>query len=179
MKEVIIIGAGLAGSEAALQLAKKGIKVKLYEMKPKFTPAHKNPNLAELVCSNSLKSNELATSGGLLKEELRRLDSLLIKIADDTKVPAGGSLSVDRELFSEKVTNFISNMDNIEIIREEVSSIDYTLPTIIASGPLTSDALASEVMKLVGREGLYFFDAIAPIVNYDSIDFNLWLYRFD
>ena len=172
-KEVKIIGGGLAGCECAYQLAKRGIKVKLYEMKPKFTPAHKNPNLAELVCSNSLKSNELATAGGLLKEELRMLDSLLIKIADDTKVPAGGSLSVDRELFSEKVTSFISSMDNIEIIREEVSSIDISTPTVIASGPLTSDTLSTEIMKLVGREGLYFFDAIAPIIAYDSINFDI------
>jgi len=172
-KTVNIIGGGLAGCECAYQLAKRGIKVNIYEMKPKFTPAHKNPNLGELVCSNSLKSNDILTSGGLLKEELRKLDSLLIKIADQTKVPAGSSLSVDREKFSELITQTLENMDNISIIREEITKIDMSQPTVIASGPLTSDALSNEISKLIGKDGLYFFDAIAPIVEYDSIDFNI------
>lgn len=172
-KIVKIIGGGLAGCECAYQLAKRGVKVKLYDMKPKFTPAHHNENLAELVCSNSLKSNEITTAGGLLKEELRQLDSLLIKVADETRVPAGASLSVDREKFSARGTEILCNMPNIEIIRQEVCEIDTNIPTIIASGPLTSDALSTQIMKLVGSEELYFFDAIAPIVSYDSINFDI------
>lgn len=172
-KYVKIIGGGLAGCEAAYQLAKRGVQVKLYDMKPKFTPAHKNVNLGELVCSNSLKSNEITTAGGLLKEELRLLDSLLIKIADETRVPAGSSLSVDRELFAKKITQTLEDMSNVEIIREEILDIDTTIPTIIASGPLTSDGLATQIKKLVGSEELYFFDAIAPIVAYDSINFDI------
>ena len=172
-KIVNIIGGGLAGSECAYQLAKRGIHVKLYEMKPKFTDAHKNINLAELVCSNSLKNNEITTAGGLLKEELRKLDSLLIRVADKNRVPAGSSLSVDREKFSQEVTDILSNMENIEIIREEVTDIDVDIPTVIASGPLTSDALSKNIMKLVGEEELYFFDAIAPIVSFDSINFDI------
>ena len=172
-KIVNIIGGGLAGSECAYQLAKRGIKVRLYEMKPKFTDAHKNKNLAELVCSNSLKNNEITTAGGLLKEELRLLDSLLIKVADRNRVPAGSSLSVDREKFSQEITDILSKMDNIEIIREEITDIDVSVPTVIASGPLTSDALAKKIMQLVGEKELYFFDAIAPIVAYDSINFDI------
>lgn len=172
-KYVKIIGGGLAGCEAAYQLAKRGVQVKLYDMKPKFTPAHKNVNLGELVCSNSLKSNEITTAGGLLKEELRLLDSLLIRIADETRVPAGSSLSVDRELFAKKITETLEDMPNVEIIREEILDIDTTIPTIIASGPLTSDGLATQIKKLVGSEELYFFDAIAPIVAYDSINFDI------
>lgn len=173
IKTVNIIGGGLAGSECAYQLAKRGVKVKIFEMKPKFSPAHKNENLAELVCSNSLKSNELSTAGGLLKQELRELDSLLIRIADQTRVPAGASLSVDREKFSQAVTDYLSNMENIEIIREEVVDIDTSVPTIIASGPLTSDNLSNKIIELIGEEELYFFDAIAPIVSFDSINFDI------
>lgn len=173
MKVVNVIGGGLAGSEATYQLAKRGIKVRLFEMKPKkFSPAHKNTNLAELVCSNSLKSDDITTSGGLLKEELRRLDSLIIKVADETRVPAGSSLSVDREKFSSRITEIISSMDNVEIIHDEVTHIDINTPTIIATGPLTSEKLFDEIFDLVGKDRLYFFDAIAPIVEYDSIDFS-------
>lgn len=171
-KVVRIIGGGLAGSECAYQLARRGINVELYEMKPKFTEAHKNENLAELVCSNSLKSNDITTAGGLLKEELRQLDSLLIRVADETRVPAGASLSVDREKFSAKITETLSNMENIKIIRQEITEIDTTIPTVIASGPLTSSGLTDSIIKLVGSDELYFFDAIAPIVTYDSIDFS-------
>ncbi len=173
MKIVNVIGGGLAGCEATYQLAKRGVKVRLYDMKPnKFSPAHKNKNLAELVCSNSLKSDDITTSGGLLKEELRTLDSLVISVADKTRVPAGSSLSVDREKFSEEITRVISSFDNVEIISKEVTKIDTSVPTIIATGPLTSEGLFKEIFELVGQQGLYFFDAIAPIVEYDSIDFN-------
>lgn len=173
MKIVNVIGGGLAGCEATYQLAKRGVKVRLYDMKPnKFSPAHKNKNLAELVCSNSLKSDDLTTSGGLLKEELRRLDSLVISVADKTRVPAGSSLSVDREKFSEEITKVISSFENVEIISKEVAKIDTSVPTIIATGPLTSEGLFEEIFDLVGQKGLYFFDAIAPIVEYDSIDFS-------
>lgn len=171
MKKIVnVIGGGLAGCECAYQLSKRGIEVNLYDMKPKFTPAHKNVNLAELVCSNSLKSDDILTAGGLLKEELRMLDSLLISIADKCRVPAGASLSVDRDKFSKGVTDYLSNLDNVHIIREEISSIDVNVPTIIASGPLTSDALNDEICKLIGEEKLFFFDAIAPIVEYSSIN---------
>ena len=171
--KVKIIGGGLAGCECAYQLAKRGVEVEIYEMKPKFTPAHKNPNLGELVCSNSLKSNEITTAGGLLKEELRTLDSLLIRIADKTRVPAGASLSVDREEFARLITEELKSMPNIKIISEEVVDIDRSVPTVIASGPLTSDALSVKIKELVGQDDLYFFDAIAPIVAYDSINFDI------
>ncbi|MGN0960682.1 MAG: methylenetetrahydrofolate--tRNA-(uracil(54)-C(5))-methyltransferase (FADH(2)-oxidizing) TrmFO, partial [Christensenellales bacterium] len=172
-KVVNIIGGGLAGCECAYQLAKRGINVILYDMKPKLTEAHKNTNLAELVCSNSLKSNEISTAGGLLKQELRELDSLLIKVADSTRVPAGSSLSVDREKFSKSVTSTLRDMSNIKIISQEITNIDTSVPTVIATGPLTSNALASKIIELVGEEELYFFDAIAPIVSFDSINFDI------
>ncbi len=171
--KVRIIGGGLAGCECAYQLAKRGVDVEIYEMKPKFTPAHKNKNLAELVCSNSLKSNEITTAGGLLKQELRELDSLLIKVADQTRVPAGASLSIDREQFAKNVTETLKSMDNIQIISEEVMDIDINVPTVIASGPLTSDGLSQKIIELVGQDELYFFDAIAPIVAFDSINFDI------
>ena len=139
-KHVNIIGGGLAGCEAAYQISKRGIKVKLYEMKPKiFSPAHSNENLAEIVCSNSFKSNLLSNACGMLKEELRILDSLLIRIADETKVPAGQALAVDREEFSKRVTEEILKMDNIEVIHEEIKDIPEDEVTIIATGPLTSN----------------------------------------
>ena len=173
LKEVNIIGAGLAGCEASYQLLKRGYKVNLYEMKPvKFTPAHKNNNFAELVCSNSLKSNDVTSACGLLKEELRYLDSLVIKVADEVKVPAGSALAVDRQLFSEKITDTLKEYDNLNIITGEVKEFNLDLPTIVATGPLTSDDLSSYLKSIFEGEYLYFFDAIAPIVDYNSIDFN-------
>lgn len=171
---IIVIGGGLAGCEAAYQIAKRGIKVKLYEMKPnKYSPAHSNDNLAEIVCSNSFKSNNLTNACGLLKEELRRLDSLLIKIADETSVPAGQALAVDREKFSKAVTEKIEANPNIEIIREEVKKVKDDEITIIATGPLTSENLSKEINRLTGNENLYFYDAAAPIIDKNSINFNI------
>ena len=177
---ITIIGGGLAGSEAAYQIAKKGIKVRLYEMKPKkYSPAHTNKNLAEIVCSNSLKSNLLTNACGLLKEELRELDSLLIKIADETKVQAGQALAVDREEFSKKVTEELKNNPLIEIINKEIGK-EITIKelskdgiVIIATGPLTSEDLAKEISAITGEDKLYFYDAAAPIVTKESIDFNI------
>ena len=174
---IVIIGGGLAGCEAAYQIAKRGIKVKLYEMKPvKFSPAHTNSNLAEIVCSNSLKSNLLTNACGLLKEELRNLDSLLIKCADETSVPAGQALAVDREKFSELITKKIKENPNIEIINKEVKQIEKDAITIIATGPLTSEGLINQVSKLTGEEQLYFYDAAAPIILKDSINFDIAFY---
>lgn len=172
MKYVNVIGGGLAGSEAAYQLAKRGINVKLYEMKPdKYSAAHNSQDLAEIVCSNSFKSNNITNACGLLKEELRLLDSLLIKCADKTSVPAGQALAVDREEFSKLVTQELSKFDNIEIIREEITQIPEG-KTIIATGPLTSDTFSKEIQKLLGKDYLYFYDAAAPIVTYESINQN-------
>ena len=181
MREFItVIGGGLAGSEAAYQIAKRGIKVKLYEMKPyKYTEAHSNPNLAEIVCSNSFKSNLHTNACGLLKEELRYLDSLLIKIADETQVPAGQALAVDREIFAKRVTEEIEKEPLIEIIHEEVTDIDELAKdgiVIIATGPLTSDGLAKQISKMTGQDKLYFYDAAAPIVTKESINFNIAFY---
>ena len=174
---IVIIGGGLAGCEAAYQIARRGIKVKLYEMKPvKFSPAHTNSNLAEIVCSNSLKSNLLTNACGLLKEELRNLDSLLIKCADETSVPAGQALAVDREKFSELITKRIKENPNIEIINKEVKQIEKDAITIIATGPLTSEGLINQVLKLTGEEQLYFYDAAAPIILKDSINFDIAFY---
>ena len=171
---ITVIGGGLAGCEAAYQIAKQGIKVKLYEMKPnKYSPAHSNNDLAEIVCSNSFKSNNLTNACGLLKEELRRLDSLLIKIADLTSVPAGQALAVDRERFSKAVTEQIEQNSNIELIREEVKEIKENEITIIATGPLTSENLSKEINTITGSENLYFYDAAAPIIDKNSIDFNI------
>ena len=173
-KCINIIGGGLAGCEAAYQIAKRGIKVKLYEMKPeKFSPAHSNKNLAEIVCSNSFKSNLLSNACGMLKEELRILDSLLIKVADETKVPAGQALAVDREKFSEEVTKRIKEIKNIEIISKEVAKINEDEITIIATGPLTSENLSTEIAKIVEEDSLYFYDAAAPIVEKSSINMNI------
>ena len=181
MKDYIsIIGGGLAGCEAAYQIAKNKIKVKLYEMKPiKFSPAHTNENLAEIVCSNSFKSNLLTNACGLLKEELRRLDSLLIKIADETSVPAGQALAVDREVFSKKVTEEISKNPYIEIIHKEVTNVEQMAKegiVIIATGPLTSDGLAKQIQEITSQDKLYFYDAAAPIVSKESINFEIAFY---
>ena len=181
MKDYItIIGGGLAGTEAAYQIAKRGIKVKLYEMKPtNFSPAHSNENLAEIVCSNSFKSNLLTNACGLLKEELRRLGSLLIKIADETSVPAGQALAVDRDKFSKNVTEEIQKNSNIEVIREEIKNLENIVKdgiVIIATGPLTSNELVKEIQKITGEDKLYFYDAAAPIVAKDSINFDIAFY---
>lgn len=180
-KEVSIIGAGLAGSEAAIQLAKRGIKVNLYEMRPqKTTGAHTTEKLAEFVCSNSLGSYDTTNASGLLKREMELLGGELIKIAYETRVPAGNALAIDREGFSEKVTELIESNDNINLIREEVTSIPDG-NVIIASGPLTSDALAASIREFTESDYLYFFDAIAPIIEKDSINFDIafWASRYD
>ena len=181
--EIIVIGGGLAGCEATYQIAKRGIKVKLYDMKPnKFSPAHSNKNLAEIVCSNSFKSNLHTNACGLLKEELRMLDSLLIKIADETAVPAGQALAVDREEFSKKVTEYLENMENVEIIRNEIGKETFLKDliknhiVIIATGPLTSESLSKEIAEVTSEEDLHFFDAAAPIVSKESVNFDIAFY---
>ncbi len=175
-----IIGAGLAGCEAAYKIAKEGFNVTLYEMKPKkFSPAHTNSNFAEIVCSNSFKSNLITNACGLLKEELRHLDSLLIECADKTAVPAGQALAVDRENFSKLVTKKIKEMSNIQVIEAEIGN-DIHLKdlasqgiVIIATGPLTSDSLSREIAEITGGEELHFYDAAAPIIEKDTIDMNI------
>ena len=183
---ITVIGGGLAGSEAAYQIAKRGIKVKLYEMKPnRFSPAHKNENLAEVVCSNSFKSNLHTNACGLLKEELRLLDSLLIRVADEVAVPAGQALAVDREMFSKKVTEELEKVENVEIIRKEIGKCgkddnEISLKkiadngiVIIATGPLTSDKLSKEITEIIEQDDLHFYDAAAPIIEKESIDMNI------
>ncbi len=170
MNEINVIGAGLAGCEAAWQAAERGVKVKLYEMKPlKYTPAHHHAGFAELVCSNSLRSNQIYNAVGLLKEELNRLGSLIIEAAYKTEVPAGGALAVDRYAFSDYITKKIKEHDNIEVIEGEVTEIPDGI-TVIATGPLTSDAFSEKISALIGRDYLHFFDAAAPIVDAASID---------
>ncbi|NYF24218.1 FADH(2)-oxidizing methylenetetrahydrofolate--tRNA-(uracil(54)-C(5))-methyltransferase TrmFO [Sporosarcina sp. JAI121] len=169
---VNVIGAGLAGSEAAWQIASRGVNVRLFEMRPvKQTPAHHTDKFAELVCSNSLRANNLTNAVGIIKEEMRRLDSLIIRAADACAVPAGGALAVDRHEFAGNVTETIRNHPLIEIINEEVTELPEGI-TIIATGPLTSPALAEQIRKLTGEEYLYFYDAAAPIIEKDSIDMN-------
>jgi methylenetetrahydrofolate--tRNA-(uracil-5-)-methyltransferase len=173
-KLINIIGAGLAGSEAAWQAAKRGIHVRLYEMKPlKYSPAHHLESFAELVCSNSLRSDRLENAVGLLKEEMRLLDSLIMRCADATRLPAGGALAVDRLGFSEMVTRELSNHPNVTIITEEVSQLPGDGITIIATGPLTSQALSDCIAELTGKESLYFYDAAAPIVTSESINMDI------
>jgi methylenetetrahydrofolate--tRNA-(uracil-5-)-methyltransferase len=171
VKKVVIVGGGLAGSEAAWQAARRGARVDLYEMRPaRSTPVHRTTDLAELVCSNSLKSNLLDTASGLLKEEMRRLDSLVVRVADRVKVPAGGALAVDRDAFARGVTEAIQAEPAIRLIREEVTAIPADGPCILATGPLASDAIAASIAAFTGSQYLYFFDAISPIVEADSID---------
>ena len=170
-EEICVIGGGLAGAEAAWQAARLGARVVLYEMRPVTqTPAHRTDKLAEIVCSNSLKSDEAGTAPYLLKEELRRADSLVLETAMATKVPAGAALAVDRHAFAELITERIEREPNIRIVREEIRTLPDNQITIIATGPLSSDALTIEIMKLTGSDQMYFYDAIAPIVSADSID---------
>jgi methylenetetrahydrofolate--tRNA-(uracil-5-)-methyltransferase len=168
----MVIGAGLAGCEAAWQIAKRGGSVALFEMKPHaYSPAHRSPYLAEIVCSNSFKSESLVNGPGVLKEEMSRLDSLILRMARETRVPAGDSLAVDREAFSEQVTRTLEELKNVEIVRKEVTTLSREEMTIVATGPLTSEALSCEIQRLTGDHRLYFYDAISPIVTSDSIDF--------
>ena len=171
MKEINVIGGGFAGVEAAWQIAERGGKVKLFEMRPvQQTPAHRTENLAEIVCSNSLKSDEIGSAPYLLKEELRRGKSLVLEVAAETKVPAGAALSVDRHKFAEVITERIEKHPNITLIREEFKQIPPAEITVIATGPLTSEAFTAEIMRFTGDDQLYFYDAIAPIVAADSIN---------
>jgi methylenetetrahydrofolate--tRNA-(uracil-5-)-methyltransferase len=171
MREVVVIGGGLAGAEAAWQAAEAGARVRLYEMRPvRQTPAHRTEHLAEIVCSNSLKSDEPGTAPYLLKEELRRGRSVVLGAAMETRVPAGAALAVDRHRFAELVTARVAAHPNIELVREEATSVNEDAVTVIAAGPLCSDALAEEVVRLTGGGQLYFYDAISPIVSADSIN---------
>ena len=181
-KFVNVYGAGLAGCEAAWQIAERGVSVKLYEMKPhKYTPAHHHEGFAELVCSNSLRSDSVINAVGLLKEEMRRLGSLIMEAAENTKVPAGSALAVDRELFSAFITNKIKNHPLIEVIEGEVSSVNPDEITVIATGPLTSDKMAEYIENELGCSGLHFFDAAAPIVDFSSINMDVAFFasRYD
>ena len=178
MREVIVVGAGLAGSEASYQLANLGVKVKLYEQKPvKRHDAFKTDLYSELICSNSLRSDDLNNAVGLLKEEMRILDSLIMEAAEKNKVEAGKSLAVDRIGFSKYITDKINSHPNIEVIHEEFVAIDEDIPTIIAAGPLCEGKLSSEIQRLTGKNYLYFYDAVSPIVEKDSIDFDLAYYK--
>lgn len=173
-ERVTVIGGGLAGSEATWQLAKRGIEVDLYEMRPvKMTPAHETGNLSELVCTNSMRSNQLSNAVGLLKEEMRQLDSLIMRVADETAVPAGGALAVDRDSFSKKITQIINELPNVHVHNEEIKDIPKDGINIIATGPLTSDSLATKINEFCGSESLHFFDAAAPIITAESIDYNI------
>src|SRR5919205_1923357 len=171
MDEIIVIGGGLAGVEAAWQAATAGTRVKLYEMRPaQQTPAHRTDKLAEIVCSNSLKSDEPGSASHLLKEELRSGNSLVMRAATHARVPAGAALAVDRQQFADYITSQIESHANIEVVREEVTSLNTENVTVVATGPLTSHALTEEIIRLTGDDQLYFYDAIAPIVSADSID---------
>lgn len=176
MSQVTVIGAGLAGSEAAWQIAQSGVSVTLYEMRPgRMTPAHKSDQFAELVCSNSLRAANMENAVGLLKEEMRQLGSLIMQAADANRLPAGGALAVDREEFSAYITNRLSQHPLVNIIREEVTTVPEGI-VIFASGPLTSSALSTTIQELTGSDGLYFYDAAAPIIAKDSLDMNV-IYR--
>ncbi len=169
---VNVIGAGLAGSEAAYQIAKRGVQVRLYEMRPvRQTPAHHTDKFAELVCSNSLRANTLTNAVGVIKEEMRLMDSVIIRAADECSVPAGGALAVDRHEFAAKVTEYVKNDPNVTVVNEEITEIPEG-PTVIATGPLTSPDLSAQLKELTGEDYFYFYDAAAPIVEKDSIDMN-------
>jgi len=172
-ERVTIVGGGLAGSEAAWQLARRGVRVDLHEMRPvRQTPVHQTGDLAELVCSNSLRGNALDQAAGLLKEEMRRMGSLIIRVADSVRVPAGSALAVDRGLFARRVTEEVEALPEVTLHREEVPRIPDDPVTIVATGPLTSEVLAAEVAAFVGREHLYFYDAVSPVIDAESIDFD-------
>ena len=172
MKPIVVIGAGLAGCEACWQIARRGGNVILHEMKPEvYSPAHRSPLFAEMVCSNSFKSESIENAPGVLKEEMRRLDSLILQTAEESRVPAGDSLAVDREVFSKKITDTLESLGNVRVIRKEVSAIPRDEITVIATGPLTSESLSQEVRKVTGNDHLFFYDAISPIVTADSINF--------
>ncbi len=180
--DIIVIGAGLAGSEAAWQAARRGLKVRLYEMRPdKLTPAHRTSWFGELVCSNSLRAAGLENAVGLLKEEMRRMGSLIMAAADQHRVPAGGALAVDRELFAREITRRLEEEPYVQIVREELGEIPRGDISVTASGPLTEGALANSIRQLTGNEYLYFFDAAAPIITRESIDFDkaFWASRYD
>ena len=172
--KVKVIGAGLAGCEAAYRLAEWGFEVSLYEMKPlKYSPAHKSEGFAELVCSNSLKASRLNSAAGLLKWEMERLDSICVATAKKCAVPAGGALAVDRHLFSKEITELVKNHPNITVICDEVESINVDEYTVVASGPLTEGKLADSIKNICSEEYLNFFDAAAPIITADSIDYDI------
>ena len=182
IRKVNVIGAGLAGSEAAWQLAQRGIPVRLYEMRPlKYSPAHHTDGFGELVCSNSLRANNIENAVGLLKEELRRCDSLIMRCADDNQVPAGGALAVDREKFSAQITETIKQHPLIEVVYEEVTRVPEDEITIIATGPLTEGAMAEYVKQVTSQDDFYFYDAAAPIVTAESINYDkaFWASRYD
>ena len=173
VKRVTIVGGGLAGCEAAWQLAKRGVGIDLYEMRPvKQTPVHQTGDFAELVCSNSLRGNALDQAAGLLKEEMRRMDSIIMRVGDSVKVPAGSALAVDRGLFAQKVTEAITALPEVTVHRQEIATIPEDPITIVATGPLTSDALAAEIARFVGDEHLHFYDAVSPVIEADTIDFD-------
>jgi len=172
-QRVTVVGGGLAGSEAAWQLARRGVSVDLFEMRPvRQTPVHQTGDLAELVCSNSLRGNALDQAAGLLKEEMRRMGSLIIRVADEVRVPAGSALAVDRGLFAQKVTEAVSALPQVTLHRQETPRIPEGPVVIVATGPLTSDALAAEIAAFVGQTHLYFYDAVSPVVDAETIDFS-------
>jgi len=173
MEPIVVIGAGLAGCEAVWQISKRGGKVILYEMKPEvYSPAHHFPFFAEIVCSNSFKSESIENAPGILKEEMGQLGSLILKVAKETRVPAGDSLAVDRQAFSKGITEILEGLENVQIVRKEVSTIPQDGITIVATGPLTSEALSKEIQMMTGDHHLFFYDAISPIVTADSINFS-------
>ncbi|MBK5257741.1 MAG: methylenetetrahydrofolate--tRNA-(uracil(54)-C(5))-methyltransferase (FADH(2)-oxidizing) TrmFO [Vicinamibacteria bacterium] len=170
---VTVVGGGLAGSEATWQLAKRGVGVDLYEMRPVLkTPVHQTSDFAELVCSNSLRGNDLDQAAGVLKEEMRRLDSIIIRVADEVRVPAGSALAVDRGIFAQRITEEITRLSGVVIHREECRSIPQAPLTIVATGPLTSDSLAQDIARFVGDTHLHFYDAVSPVIEAESIDMN-------